>query len=442
MAAPKKSTPPRGLTTAKLDKWASTTHPQRFDVRDTLGTGLFARVGTTGAITFRWHAFDKATKKHRNATIGRYPDLSLEQARKKLEQMRAAQRTGVLEAFTVGDKTTVRELADKFFAHLAKRRRNPDDVRSSVRFSRSYFDRNVIPRIGNVPVNLVSSAACREIIESIVERGTPTAAGMVHQLLGQFFRFAEGLDLIQRNPARAIDRGALGAGPGPARQRRLSPDEIGTFWQAMESDATPGTATSRTALQLQLLTAVRQGELIKAKWTHVDLDAGTWTIPPANRKMKKSVEPHARDFVVPLSPLAVSLFKRLQELAPRSEWVFPSPQLGGIRGLSPVTLAETCRNLFAPRTDKPAALTIPAFTPHDLRRTARSCFTEKLGADHFLAERCLGHVIGGRVAQTYDVGDYLEQRRAILDKWAAYVEQLAKPAGAKVAFLSRPAGAK
>jgi integrase len=187
------------------------------------------------------------------------------------------------------------------------------------------------------------------------------------------------------------------------------------------------------------LTAARQGELVKAKWRNVDLDEATWTIPPANRKLKKSVESSARDFVVPLSPLALALFRELKENARASDWVVPSPMHAGSAGFSLVTLSTACRNFFDRRDGKPAALKMPPFTPHDLRRTARSCFTEKLGADHFLAERCLGHAVGGRVTQTYDTGAYLEQRRALLDKWAVYVERLAKPEAAPVAFLPAPA---
>lgn len=435
MAAANKSTPARGLTQSKLDEWAASVHHKRFEVRDRQCPGLFVRVGTTGAVTFRWHAFDRGTKKHRNETVGRYPDLSLAEARAKLGKMKDAQRTGVLAAFTAGDKTTVNELGKRFLEQLEMRRRNPDDARSSCRIARSYFDREVFPRIGNVPVNMVSSAACREIVESIVERGKPTAAGMVHQLLGQFFRFAEGLDMIERNPARALDRSALGAAAGPARQRCLSAKEIAAFWHAMESEKTPGTGTAKLALRILLLTAVRQGELVKARWSDVDLREATWTIPPENRKLKKSVEPSARDFVVPLSPLALSLFRELKENAGSSEWVLPSPMHGGSAGFSRVTLATTCRNFFEPRTGKPAPFKMATFTPHDLRRTARSCFTGKLGADPMLAERSLGHTVGGRVLNTYDTGDYLEQRRGLLDKWAVYVERLAKPEAAPVAFL-------
>jgi hypothetical protein len=57
-----------------------------------------------------------------------------------------------------------------------------------------------------------------------------------------------------------------------------------------------------------------------------------------------------------------------------------------------------------------------------------------LGVSFHVAERCLNHSLG-KIAATYDVGDYLTERRAALEKWDAYVERLVSPGEAKVAFL-------
>ena len=59
------------------------------------------------------------------------------------------------------------------------------------------------------------------------------------------------------------------------------------------------------------------------------------------------------------------------------------------------------------------------FTPHDLRSTARSHLAE-LGVSVLVAERCLNHTLGGLVA-VYDQHDYLAERRAALETWAAFV---------------------
>jgi integrase len=81
-------------------------------------------------------------------------------------------------------------------------------------------------------------------------------------------------------------------------------------------------------------------------------------------------------------------------------------------------------------------LDMPRWTPHDLRRTARSYWSEKLDVPWDLAERLLGHALP-KIARTYDRGTYMEQRRAALEKWAAYLTQLAT---SHTVIALRPAG--
>jgi integrase len=84
---------------------------------------------------------------------------------------------------------------------------------------------------------------------------------------------------------------------------------------------------------------------------------------------------------------------------------------------------------------KAGHLSRPRWTPHDLRRTARSCWSEKLGVPWDLAERLLGHALP-KIARTYDAGTYVEQRRAALEKWASYLAQLERGNGKVVSLHS------
>ena len=63
-------------------------------------------------------------------------------------------------------------------------------------------------------------------------------------------------------------------------------------------------------------------------------------------------------------------------------------------------------------------------TPHDLRRILRTGLGN-LGVPWHVAERCLNHSLG-KIATTYDVGDYLSERRAALEKWEGHIHALLK----------------
>ncbi len=192
------------------------------------------------------------------------------------------------------------------------------------------------------------------------------------------------------------------------------------------------TPTVRIGLKLLLLLGVRTGELLQATWEEVDFDAATWEIPVSHQKCTKRQELHARPWLVPLPPLAVDLFRQLEAFAKSlgSRFVMASLHSGGA-ALTEKSLNHAMRRLLlGPK----AALHFEGErpTPHDLRRTVRT-HLGNLKVPFHVAERCLNHSLG-KVADIYDRGDYLTDRRTALEKWAVFIEQLTTEED-KVAFL-------
>ncbi len=162
---------------------------------------------------------------------------------------------------------------------------------------------------------------------------------------------------------------------------------------------------SAASLHLILLTMVRKSELLLARWEHVDLEAAEWHIPVENSKTGK---PH----IVFLSHQAVELFKELQILAGGSKLVMP--------GRSSLTkpFAHNAINdaLKVALQGQP----IPAFTVHDLRRTASTLLHENGWASD-VVEKALNHTIGG-VRGVYNRAEYADQRKAMLQFWADFID--------------------
>jgi integrase len=224
--------------------------------------------------------------------------------------------------------------------------------------------------------------------------------------------------------------------------RFLSAEEIPIFWAALgaaaEADRPPHRRlhpASAAGLRLLLLTAARTGELLLARWEHVDLKGATWTVPIENQKLTRTQERHAKPFVIPLAPAALALFEELEGLAGKSPWVMASRETedGQFTCFTDKALGRAMRRLQ--EGDEPV-LKLPGgeASPHDLRRTART-HLGKLRVPLHVVERCLNHSLG-RIVQTYDVGDYLDERREALEKWAAYVERLVSPGESNVTILA------
>ena len=178
------------------------------------------------------------------------------------------------------------------------------------------------------------------------------------------------------------------------------------------------------ALEVTLLTGLRTGEVIGARWTEIDLERKTWIIPPERLKDRKTrTEPHR----VPLSPQVVTILKTLPRLG---EFVFPGLKPG--KPLSNMAMLSVLKDMNCDESGEPR-WTDPKsgrpITPHGLRATFRT-WGEDAGFPRDLLEESLGHQIGTAVERAYRRTDSFDRRRAIMQAWADFC--CGKPLAAEV----------
>ena len=179
---------------------------------------------------------------------------------------------------------------------------------------------------------------------------------------------------------------------------------------------------TQLALWLCLGTACRIGELLMARWEHVDLNAGTWFVPRENTKTRV-------DWQVYLSDFALRHFKALHEITgtgdDKSEWCFPARHQKGHINVKTVSKQVGDRQmrfknrkpLKNRRNDDSLVLSNGEngeWTPHDLRRTAATMM-QAMGVSLDVIDRCQNHVMpGSKVRRHYMHHDYADEKR---DAW-------------------------
>jgi integrase len=179
-----------------------------------------------------------------------------------------------------------------------------------------------------------------------------------------------------------------------ARSRILNDDELRHVWKAAESFGAFG-----PLLKFLLLTGARRGEAGAMTWDEVA--DGVWTLPAARNKTKQEL---AR----PLSRAALAI-------------VEARPHIAGV----PFIFAAGKRPLrgdWRMKSRLDAASGVTGWTIHDLRRTARSLLS-RCGVNADIAERCLGHVIGGSRG-TYDRHRYQVEMLAAYEALALQIERI------------------
>lgn len=252
------------------------------------------------------------------------------------------------------------------------------------------------PKLGALKVNAIGSA---EVIAALAPIWTdkPVMARKVRGRIGQVLAFAK---------ARGWRADAL----PDARELRtgLSKQVRGGNFAAMpfvdvpafiEGELGKGVSASRHAVLFAILTAARSGEVRHATWEQIDLDACTWTRPPAVMKMKEG-------HVITLSDAAVALLDAYAPEDMRKGLIF-----AGMRGgpLSDMSLTKAMRT--AGRSE----------TVHGFRSAFRDWAAEKMPTiPAMVAEMALAHRVGTATEQAYLRTDLRDMRGALIEAWGRF----------------------
>ncbi len=427
------------LTTAAVERFKAAPGV-RTEYFDKLLPGFALRVSgpspSNPAGAKSWVVFYRFGGKLRRDTIGKWPILELGEAQEKARKLLAAVSENRDPHPPAQATNTVEEVVDEFMKrHMAAHQRSL----SYVTETRRIFDSLVLPRWRGRALQDISRRDVLELLDLIADgrassrtervgKRAPIMANRALATLRVFFRWVAGRGLIDTSPVLNIPRPAA---ENP-RDRVLSDDEIVAFWNGCESLGWPFGSLFR----LLLLTAQRRDEVGNMTWLEVDLEGGVWTLPRERAKNDRAHE-------VQLPRLALEILAA----APRidgSQFIFTTTGQRPASGFSKAKqrldtrMAQVLTEELAKGDagkDK-IATGVPAWTLHDLRRTAATGMAS-LNVPPHVVDRILNHVSGTirGVAAVYNRHAYLEERKAALEAWGRHVEALVRPGPTNVVPL-------
>lgn len=306
--------------------------------------GFFAEQRAT-CVTFYLRYVDARRRRH-EYRIGKLGDITLDQARKRAEQIRAEVSLGRDPASNLAKLRavpTVEEFVrDRYLPHVQEHLRSAAAVEV-------YFRMRILPAIGRKPLDEVSPQDVAELRRKLIAEGL--ANGTVNRHLAYvraLFNQALRWQLIDgRNPA---------ASPGMLREihrdKYLTPAETQALVRALDADKDQ---TAASALALLIVTGARRSEAMLARWDNVDFDRCMLTVPRSK---------NGRPRYIPLSAFAVAILQRqLTRRQADNPHVFPSHVRQG-------QALEGLRGAWA-RAKKKAGLA-PDLRVHDLRHSFAS----------------------------------------------------------------------
>ena len=365
------------------------------------GGGLYLQIAPTGGKLWR---FDyRFEGKRKTLALGKYPDVSLQDARERHQEARKLLSQGVDPMATKrAQKAAGKERAANSFEAVAREWHEvwkTDKTPHHAALATIQLEKHVFPYIGGRPITEISVPEVLTVLRRVEERSIDMAHRM-KTIISMIMRYAVGTGRADRDPCSDL-RGVLK--PRPKKENFatvLEPAQIAVLMRGI--DLYGGGMVVRAALRIAPLLFARPGELRKMRWSEIDFENATWNYISTKRD---------KEITVPLSRQAVEILKDLHPLTGRNEYVFTNARGRGPIGVHTLPLA--LRNLGYSCKEQ---------TIHGFRAMARTTLDEILHIDPRLIEFEMTHSTGDPLK--YNRARYLDDRRRMMQSWADYLDHL------------------
>ncbi|ECW7097129.1 DUF4102 domain-containing protein [Salmonella enterica] len=370
------------------------------------GDGLFLRIKPSGKKIWHLGYTVPLTKKRAKMSLGFYPYLTLAQARALRDEYLSLLAQGIdpqshneqkAQALKDATEHTFQTVAKKWLDEKIKTSGISQDHAKDIWRS---LERNIFPTLGDIPIKEIRPKMLKQHLDPIEQRGVLETLRRIISRLNEIFRYAATEELIEFNPADNLTQRF--SKPKKQNMPALPPSELPRFIVALANASIR--LETRLLIEWQLLTWVRPGEAVRARWTDIDEENRFWNIPAEFMKMKR---PHK----VPLSKEAIRILESMKPISGHREWVFPSIK-------APLShMHEQTANAAIIRMGFGGEM-----VAHGMRSIARTAAEESSKFRTEVLEAALAHSKKDEIIAAYNRAEYLAERAELMQWWSDYVQ--------------------
>ncbi len=367
------------------------------------GGGLYLYVSASGGkawrIDFRYNGL------FQTFTLGKYPLLTLTQARLQREEikLKLAQGINPIEEKKNEKKELLAIEANKFqnVAELWIKHKNDDKTPKYRQDVRSKLERFVYPSVYDVDITTITGKNVLDVLRKLEARGIHETCKKTLGICNQIFSFAIGEGIVPYNICSSLSK-QLKAVKRTNFAHITEKKELGEFLS--KADNYPHGALVKIALQMAPYVFLRPSELVEASWSEINFDEDIWVIPEERMKVRKK-------HMVPLSKQVVKLLKELHAITGETKYLFANWS----SRKKPITTDGVRQGI--------RRLGYPTLTTHGFRHTASTMLNE-LGYNSDWIEKQLAHTSANSVRGIYNHAIYLQDRKRMMQEWADFLDKL------------------
>lgn len=354
------------------------------------GEGLIAKISPKASITFQYRC--RFNGKNKRIRIGKYPRVSLKQARqihKRMLELKEEGRNPEIALTGETDFMTLKQCLDYWFEHKVSSLKVGTQVLYES-FASNYF----YPAFHDIDVERISAREWMSWFDSIAKKN-PKTANAAFSKLRACLNFCKSKFIIDGTHLEKIRKQDVGE-PATDGDRVLSLPELAKIWITLERSKA-GTSTKNLHL-MTMLWGNRLSELRLARRQHFDMHNDIWTVPPELSKMGNTISRPIPRHIKPMLERLMNIY---------DDYLFPGSSLN-----KPITISAANRYIRRQRQ----LLTLRHWRTHDFRRSI-STICSALGTAPHVTEKMLGHDLGGVLA-IYNKHDWLDEQKEAYEAFA------------------------
>ena len=395
-----------GLTKTKIDALKPTDKP--YQVSDS-NTGLLLKIYPTGAKSWIFSYTHPITgKRIPKKTIGKYPFISLSEAREIRDGYKALLAKGI-DPFEEQERAkveeyarsvTVREIGYKWIdAYSVIREHKPETRQKILR----RLENHLFPLFGECEISKIKASDVIEKFQPMQDDGLIETLRRTLKHFIQIMAFALNRDLISHNPiAHVLEEFKK---KSKMHQPTITPEELPEFLRDLEKSNTK--RQTKLLIKFQLLSALRCNEACRVEWDEIDWENKIITVPALKMKGGK------REHVVPITTQIFEILEEMKTYNGHRQYIFSSP-VNKKGYLSKETVNKAIQRIANEKyKDRLVA--------HGLRSIASTYLHDKFTTEYHAVEACLSHRDKNSVASAYNRGNYLTRRRELMQAWGDFV---------------------
>ena len=371
---------------------------QRFS--DGNGLSLVVRASGTKAWEFR---FRKPDGRDSNLGLGRYPEITLSEARKKVAEFRKLRAQGLDPSVVQRNRkvelkrsasNTVKQIGEMWLEKAATR-----VVHKTAEGYRQKLNKHIYPKLGSIPVSEIKAAMLIDAMRPLEKKGKLETVTRTIALFRRLMNYAINNEYIDHNPIGSM--ADVFEKPKRGNFACIDISELpDLLTMVVQSTMRPA---NKLLFEFQLHTLTRSKEATGTRWEEISFEEQIWYLPAErakNRLMHK----------IPLTPEVISILKAAKHLCRSSEYVFPSRN-----SLRKPVHSETVNAAF-----KRMGLG-GKMTSHGTRSLGSTTLYERTDFESVVIEALLSHTDRDGIRDAYNRNKFFQKRKRALEWWSKHV---------------------